>query len=98
MPKHFRKCDFCLSDTTKNPEMAFFKVNENLKKVLDISEDVVRYICESHFDACDIRDHGGHKRLCDDAVPVSLPMKEAVFMDHSYVMTAPLDMVNSHYI
>ena len=93
MPKHFRKCNFCPQNSITHPDIVIFLANNDLKQDMNISTDGLFYICESHFQASDLKPHGTTKRLRDGAVPLTLPNQEAVRLDHDYVLTTQLDMV-----
>ena len=94
MPKHSRQCNFCTNTTTSNPGILIFSANEHLKSLLNVKTGLDTYICEEHFELSDIKPHGTTKRLCDGAVPVFFPRKQALLKDHDYVRTAPLDLVS----
>ena len=98
MPKHFRQCSFCKNDNFSKPDIVIFTANMEIKRVLNISEQTVSYICEEHFPSGDVKPHGTTKRLRDGAVPLVFPRQEAVQMDHDYTSLTPLDMVKHLHI
>ena len=93
MPKHHRQCSFCSNNTVSNPEVVIFCANDNMKCLLNVPKESDSYICEQHFDSSDLKPHSNTKKLRDGALPVVFPQQEAVWLDHNYVQTAPLDMV-----
>lgn len=93
MPKHFRQCSFCGHNTTLNPDVVIFGVNEHMTSVLDANSENLS-ICEAHFDPSDVKTHGNTRRLREGSIPVHFPRKEAVLLDHSYVSTGPLNLVS----
>ena len=94
MPKHYRSCNFCTHNTTANPDLVIFNVSEELIKVLNVQSDTEIFICESHFNESDLKDHGNSKRLREGAIPVHFPRRDALNLDHNYVSTWPLDLVS----
>ena len=93
MPKHFRKCNFCTNDSTSNPTIVIFSASDNLKNVLNVSQESDCFICEEHFQPSDLKPHGVTKRLRDGAHPEFFPRQDAVLLDHAYVQTGPLELV-----
>ena len=94
MPKHFRQCGFCTNNTVNNVDVVIFSANEHIICALNIQTTAEVFICEEHFQTEDVRNHGNTKRLCEGSLPVHFPRTQSVLLDHSYVKTAPLDLVS----
>ena len=97
MPKHFRQCNFCTNNTVNKADVVIFSVNEHMRCALNIQAKAEVYICEDHFETEDVRTHGSSKRLNEGSLPVHFPRTQSVLLDHSYVKTAPLDLVSKYY-
>lgn len=96
MPKHFRQCNFCTNNTVNKTEVVIFSANEHIRCALNIQSKAELFICEEHFETGDVRTHGNSKRLSEGSLPVHFPRTQAVLLDHSYVKTAPLDLVSKY--
>ena len=93
MPKHFRDCSFCSSNSAQHPDTVFFTLTNAIKSSLGLDESVSGFICEDHFVENDFKCHGGSKRLKHQAIPSYFPRLQEVHNDHDYVRTAPLNLV-----
>ena len=89
MPRHFRRCNFCLVSTVDQPHLVFFLMNQKKKKMLNIMTDSEIFICENHFKPSDIRLHANSKRLVHGAMPTLTVPAPNQFDVH----TEDLDMV-----
>ena len=105
MPKKYRDCNFCNINSFTHPHLRIFVVNAMLKRFLKVKSELEQYICERHFDENDFKPHGGTWRLADGAVPVFLPLKNVVEMDHDYipeanciVPTKKFDLLRKNYL
>ena len=91
--KSHKVCFLCSNSSNKSPDISFFRASDQIVKTLGIHSTKEIFICELHFDAKDIKSHGVQRRLNHGAVPINFPKREALFLDHSYFSTAPLDLV-----
>jgi hypothetical protein len=94
MPRAFRECSFCSNNSNLNPGVLFFTVTEHIRVVLNFAPAVPSFICEHHFEQEDLKLHGTSKRLRENALPIYFPRQKSVSIDHSYVLTAPLNLVS----
>ena len=89
MPRQFRRCNFCLISTVDQPNLVFFILNQKKKKMLNIITDSDVFICENHFDPCDVRRHANSIILVHGAMPI---LPEPV-PNHLVVHTEELDLI-----
>ena len=96
MPPAFRQCSFCIINSINNPNVVLFTVSDHIQRNLNMPpSDSISFICEQHFPPNDLKQHGTSKRLREGAVPTYFPRKEALSMDHNYILTSPLQLVST---
>ena len=87
-------CLLCPNSSNRAPDISFFHATDQIKQSLNLPNTKDMFICELHFDKNDIKSHGDQKRLNSGAIPINFPKREALFLDHSYFSTAPLNLVS----
>ena len=97
MPKHFRRCNFCLTSTLEQPNLVIFQVTDKVKKKLNLCLDNDYYVCENHYNPNHLRKHGRSKRVISGAIPNISPLiTNGTVTVCDQVLTSQLDMVNFH--
>ena len=90
MPRHYRQCHLCKNSTTTNPDLVFFRANEQILRALKINTQDELYMCEEHFDESDVKIAGNSKRLRQGCEPVKFTTRDVSLLDHGYVNTSLL--------
>ena len=98
MPKHFRRCNFCLTSTLEQPKLVIFQVTDKVKKKFNLCLENDYYVCENHYNPNDLRKHGESKRVISGAIPNILPLiTNGTVTVCDQVTTSQLDMVYFHW-